>query len=538
MRLENDRWVWNVDGVRRVPYRLPELLDHIAENRREPIYIVEGEKDVEAIRAVGGIATCNPGGAGKWRDEYAEALQGARRVVILADRDETGRRHAVVVFESLASVGVFAELVEAAEGKDAADHLAAGRLLDELVPIEHDRPAAKTAVVGYELRIVSAADFAVVEEPSAEPLLGEADEVVVAADSLTVFYGDGGAGKTTLAIDFVTHLASGTDWLGFSVPRPVRVLLIENEGPRGLFRRKLRRKIAGWSGTPWADNVFVLEEPWARASFADEDLRSALASELDRLEIDLVVAGPVKRLGMEGGGTPDEVSRFHDLIVRLRSSMTRPLAVLLVHHENKAGGVSGAWAGEPDTLVHVRAESSDRTVVKIEKARWASSAHGSKLTLTWADAEGFALFDAAERAKLTDSTYEQRILDYLAEHPWTETDDLTQHVEGRARELRRARQRLQEAGRVTSAPSAAVGHPGQAMRWNLSNQAASSPVPLFGTPPDGAPSEPVTRNGSVPPSRPIGQGDRTDGVPEDATEVLEKATLADPDRSSRDGGLR
>jgi len=41
------------------------------------VLIVEGEKDVEAARKLGLVATCNSGGAGKWRDEYSEMLRGS-----------------------------------------------------------------------------------------------------------------------------------------------------------------------------------------------------------------------------------------------------------------------------------------------------------------------------------------------------------------------------------------------------------------------------------------------------------------------------
>jgi putative DNA primase/helicase len=61
---------WSLNGVRRVPYRLPELVKAIREDR--PVYIVEGEKDVHAIERAGGVATTNPGGAGKWRDGFSQ----------------------------------------------------------------------------------------------------------------------------------------------------------------------------------------------------------------------------------------------------------------------------------------------------------------------------------------------------------------------------------------------------------------------------------------------------------------------------------
>ncbi len=90
-------WVWNLTGVRRVPYRLPEVL------KVECVFIVEGEKDVETLRGLGLVATTNSGGAGKWRDEFAAFFKG-KDVVILPDNDEPGRKHVEQVAANLAPV--------------------------------------------------------------------------------------------------------------------------------------------------------------------------------------------------------------------------------------------------------------------------------------------------------------------------------------------------------------------------------------------------------------------------------------------------
>ncbi len=50
-------WVWSVKGVRVVPYRLPELLAR----PDEPVFVVEGEKDVDNLGRIGVLATCNAG---------------------------------------------------------------------------------------------------------------------------------------------------------------------------------------------------------------------------------------------------------------------------------------------------------------------------------------------------------------------------------------------------------------------------------------------------------------------------------------------
>lgn len=125
-------WAWKLGEVRRVLYRLPEVIAAVREGRE--IWIVEGEKDAHALERQGLVATCNPGGAGKWRPEYAEHLREAH-VVIVADKDGPGQAHARQVFAAVAAVAAHVRVVEAATGKDVSDHLSAGSGLDQLVEI-------------------------------------------------------------------------------------------------------------------------------------------------------------------------------------------------------------------------------------------------------------------------------------------------------------------------------------------------------------------------------------------------------------------
>jgi Toprim domain len=126
-------WIYKLDGVRRVPFRLPEVIS--AAKSGADIFVVEGEKDVLAIEAAGAVATCNPGGSGKWRDEYSPHFRGAT-VIVVADRDKAGRDHAGAVAASLQRAGVASvRIVEAVTGKDAYDHLTAGHTLADFAPM-------------------------------------------------------------------------------------------------------------------------------------------------------------------------------------------------------------------------------------------------------------------------------------------------------------------------------------------------------------------------------------------------------------------
>jgi putative DNA primase/helicase len=102
------RWKPNLAGVRRVLYRLPELL---AADRDRPVFVVEGEKDVERLRELGLVATTNPLGAGSWRPEFSEFLRD-RRVVLLPDNDAPGQAHALQVAGAVHGVAAEVKIVD------------------------------------------------------------------------------------------------------------------------------------------------------------------------------------------------------------------------------------------------------------------------------------------------------------------------------------------------------------------------------------------------------------------------------------------
>ena len=142
-----------------MPYRLPELL---AADRALPAFIPEGEKDVDALRAIGLVATCNPGGAGKWRSDFAEYFRD-RDVVILPDNDQAGRDHAADVRRKLQGVARSIRIIELpglAEKGDVSDWLAAGGTAESLlVLVQEFAPSHATAGNGVDQTSTSPPDF-------------------------------------------------------------------------------------------------------------------------------------------------------------------------------------------------------------------------------------------------------------------------------------------------------------------------------------------------------------------------------------------
>ena len=134
-------YLWNMHGATYYLYHLAEFLKR---SKREAIFIVEGEKDVEALLARRQPATTNVGGAGKWRREYTEQLKkaGVKRVAILPDNDDPGRKHAEKVAAALHAVGIVVRIVHlpVVEKGDVSDYLATGHSVDELKALCAEAP--------------------------------------------------------------------------------------------------------------------------------------------------------------------------------------------------------------------------------------------------------------------------------------------------------------------------------------------------------------------------------------------------------------
>ena len=128
-RYVKGEWVNGMGDVRRVLYQLPELL---AAGADTPVYVCEGEKDADALRRLGLVATTLLGGANKWRDEYTPFFAG-RDVVLCGDNDDPGRAHVDMLRDRLAGVAASITSLFPAVGKDVSDHLNAGLDIGDMV---------------------------------------------------------------------------------------------------------------------------------------------------------------------------------------------------------------------------------------------------------------------------------------------------------------------------------------------------------------------------------------------------------------------
>jgi len=126
----NGEWVWDMKGVRRVLYLLPDII------KAPEVYFVEGEKDADVLMyECGVVATTSPGGANGWKDEYAEPLIG-KKVILIPDNDEAGLAYMREVACSLMGKAELCCIL--LPSKDISDWLADQHHFDELDALKHD----------------------------------------------------------------------------------------------------------------------------------------------------------------------------------------------------------------------------------------------------------------------------------------------------------------------------------------------------------------------------------------------------------------
>ena len=227
-------WIWNLAGVRRVLYRLPDILGELQ------VFIVEGEKDVNTLWDLGIPATCNPGGAGdgKWRSEYSHQLAG-KGCIIFPDNDAPGERHALTVSRSLLPVVEAVKIVRLPglpPKGDVSDWFAAGHTKRELLELVSATP------------ILAAEDIPINESKSEERVrvtlrhpaeliarpISWRIEGILPDNMFTVMHARDKVGKTLLAWEFAHAILTQAALFGTFTTRPGRVVLALLDDPHDL----------------------------------------------------------------------------------------------------------------------------------------------------------------------------------------------------------------------------------------------------------------------------------------------------------------
>jgi RecA-family ATPase len=246
-------WIWSLGDVRRIPYRLPELLKY----PDATVFVTEGEKDADRVASLGHCATTVA--TSKWTQECVEALAG-RDIIVFQDNDNAGREKALAAARALHDSAKSVRIVllpdlpdkgDVSDWLDADSHRAekltnicfdvaewtpddSSTAKDELKPAP-DEPA---------LLFLNISTWHTVPVPERQWVVRNR----VPLGAVTLLSGEGGVGKTILALQLAVAAALGRDWLhALPEPGPVLVVCCEDDGDE--LHRRLDRIVTHYGGS-------------------------------------------------------------------------------------------------------------------------------------------------------------------------------------------------------------------------------------------------------------------------------------------------
>lgn len=331
-------------AVQLLLYRLPELL---AATKGATIYVVEGEGKVEALRKEGFHATSCTGGASKWRPHYNEWLRG-RKVVVLCDNDENGKRHAAQIATTLIGIAasvLIVELPDLPPKGDIVDWFAADHTPAELLALV---AAAERSALGFDgfPKPVAASGLKL-----GDPVKAWLWKGFLARGEITLFSALWKAGKTTLLAHLLKSFERGGSFCGYDAAAGKTLYVTEENEPRWAERRDQLRL---------GDAVEFLVRPFPAKPRMEqwECLLAYLRLLQQERHYDLIVFDTLANLWPvrdenDASGVQTALMPLHGII--------ESCAMLLVHHTRKSDGQeataargSGALSGFVDTILEFR----------------------------------------------------------------------------------------------------------------------------------------------------------------------------------------
>ncbi len=229
-----------IEGVPRLPYRLPEIQKHSV------IYICEGEQAVDAMWLYGYPATCNSSGANNWKEEINPYFKD-KTVIIIPDNDIPGRKHALKVAEHLhdtAKTIIIADICR--HLKDKAD------MVDWF---QHNSSKIfKVHNIVSQIKPWQPGDTIEEIDPDAFPIenytaMAWLDKIMEPRDYLMgtllcttsrwMVYAPTGLGKTLFTMNMMAAMAAGKQFLNWQPGRKCRVLYIDGEMPAETFKERI-----------------------------------------------------------------------------------------------------------------------------------------------------------------------------------------------------------------------------------------------------------------------------------------------------------
>jgi AAA domain-containing protein len=350
-RLADGSWDDKAPKGPMVPYRLPDLL---AARGVSPVFIVEGEKDVETLESLGHLATTNPNGALSWHKNLNPFFAGLD-VLIVPDADKAGEQRVDMLCEQLAGVAASLRVVRLPgiefrekHGEDITDWIEKhGHTNDEFIKLARDAPEyTRPDQQEAPPKKFTPTAWKPTEAKDMEPrkwLYGTS----FIRSYLSASFGAPGGGKSSKRLVEAIAMATGRNLLGITPIQRCRVWYWNGEDPQQETTRRViaicmhygisQEELVGWLFTDSGrDTPIVLAEQGKDGTRIYEPVVEGLVLAMKENKIDVLIVDPFvscHRVVENDNGAIDTVAKkFSDVANQTSASVD------IVHHIRKIMG--------------------------------------------------------------------------------------------------------------------------------------------------------------------------------------------------------
>ena len=314
-----------MNGVERVLYRLPELMNRVPGT---PVYIVEGEKDADMLRMRGLIATTNVGGAGKWHAAYSAVLKDVD-VIILPDNDLPGEQHAQAVRQSLYGIAQSVKIVRLPsllDKGDVSDWFTMGHTIADLDALITDRAKPIELLNSWKQQGVTLRDLQHKEFPPERWIIDG-----ILPEGACLFAAKYKSKKSWMSLGVGIAIAMGGRALGKLPVVQGDVLYLDLEGRQQRIKKRTRAML-GVQQCDWPDNFHVFTK-WSQAEEGLTDLEHWLMAHPNTALVIIDVLASFRRPMSK----QEEFYRYDRDTVDPINALAEKyhVAIILVHHFNK-----------------------------------------------------------------------------------------------------------------------------------------------------------------------------------------------------------
>jgi DNA polymerase I-like protein with 3'-5' exonuclease and polymerase domains len=328
-------------GPRRIIFNWPAIM---AAGPGSVVHVTEGANKSAPLNAAGLLATA--AAYHQWTPECVDALAG-RHIIIHVDHNPEGGNDPgpelaadarAKLAPRAASIRVvpaallFKHLVPPREpwcGADVKDWIDPplngdpARLLEicREIPAEGDFCLAPLTLAEWRAR----------ELPPLDPVMGE----MFTTTTRMILHADTGLGKTHFGVALLGHAASGTDFLHWSSSQPRRVLYIDGEMSRRLFKERLEDMMRRLGASPPGFLAFNREDIESFAPLNTKEGQAALWKLIE--EAEHRAGGPLEAICFDNvmsllAGDMKEEDAWRDTLPLIRALTKRRIGQLWLHH--------------------------------------------------------------------------------------------------------------------------------------------------------------------------------------------------------------